>query len=562
MSERLTMRSENTPAVATLYERRAHSAVTFLSAVTDRRYKFLTSLLAITLMGGATIFAAPPEDFDARVESLRKQIGVPGIAITIVENGKVTLAKGYGVKKLGSPDPVDADTIFPTGSTGKAFTVADFAILVDEGKLGWDDKVIDHLPGFQMYDPWVTREMTIRDLLVHRSGLGLGEGDLLFVPRSNLSRAEAVKRLRYLKPATSFRYNFAYDNVLYMAAGQLIETVTNETWEKFTAERIFKPAGMLHSTSDDDVRFKTPDRAQSHARLNGGLRGLGDQEALNERDDLARNAAPAGGLSISANDMARWLLIQLAHGKLPESDARLFSEKAHQQMWSPVVLDPVDPLPPEFKMTEPMFNTCALGWDVRDYRGAKLVWHGGAVFGFLNAVAILPEKNIALSIQVNSEDGGLVRGLMYELLDHYLGLPKGNWPEKLTAYSQKEMAEALKEYQKKSASSAKVGPSLPLANYIGTYADAWYGNIEVGQANGQLTIDFKSTPRMNGKLDHWQYDTFITRITDKAVEPAYVTFNLDADGKIDRVTMKPVSPLADFSWDYQDLLFKPVEKKE
>src|SRR6202044_3984120 len=189
------------------------------------------------------------------VDKLRKDIGVPGMAIAIVEGGKVTLAKGFGVRALGSPTPVDADTIFPTGSTGKAVTVAALAILVDQGKFGWDDKVIDHLPGFQMYDPWGTREMTIRDLLVHRSGLGLGEGDLLFVPRTSLTRAESVRRLRYLKPATSFRSGFAYDNVLYMVAGQLIEAVTGETWEKFTAEDVLKPAGMLHSTTDNVARF-------------------------------------------------------------------------------------------------------------------------------------------------------------------------------------------------------------------------------------------------------------------------------------------------------------------
>ncbi len=203
----------------------------------------------------AAAVAAPPKGFDDRVESLRKQIGVPGMAIAIVENDKVTLAKGFGVKRLGSSEPVDADTIFPTGSTGKAFTVAALGILVDQGKIGWDDKVIDHLPGFQMYDPWVTREMTIRDLLVHRSGLGLGAGDLLFVPRTNLSRAESVRRLRYIKPATSFRSAYAYDNILYMVAGQLIEEVTGETWEKFTANHVLKAAGMLHSTTDDEGHF-------------------------------------------------------------------------------------------------------------------------------------------------------------------------------------------------------------------------------------------------------------------------------------------------------------------
>jgi CubicO group peptidase (beta-lactamase class C family) len=166
--------------------------------------------------------AEPPKDFARRVEAARTAIGVPGLAIAIVENDRVSFAQGFGVRALGGSERVDADTIFPTGSTGKAFTVADLGVLVDEGRIGWDDRVTDRLPGFEMYDPWVTREITIRDLLVHRSGLGLGEGDLMFVPRSNLTRAEAVRRLRYLKPATSFRYGFAYDNVLYMVAGQLI----------------------------------------------------------------------------------------------------------------------------------------------------------------------------------------------------------------------------------------------------------------------------------------------------------------------------------------------------
>jgi CubicO group peptidase (beta-lactamase class C family) len=526
------------------------------------RYLVKHLVLPLVLSIGSSALALPPANFDARVESLRQRIGVPGMAIAIVENGKVTLAKGYGVRKLGSAKQVDGDTIFPTGSTGKAFTVADLGILVDQGKINWDDKVIDHLAGFQMYDSWVTREMTVRDLLVHRSGLGLGAGDLLFVPRSNLSRAEVVKRLRYIKPATSFRYGFAYDNILYMAAGQLIEEVSGESWEKFTLDHVLKPAGMLHSTTDDPPRFATEDRAQPHARMNGGLRGVGDQETLNELDDLARNAAPAGGLAISANDMARWLLIQLGAGAFPESNGRLFSEAAHEEMWKPVLLQPVTPRPPSLQPTQPMFYTYALGWDVQDYRGAKIVWHGGAVFGFETAVVLIPEKKVGFSIEINSEDGEIVLGLMDELLDHYLGLPKGDWPEKMIAYKKQLLDEALKKYHEATAKPAQVGPSLPLASYAGTYADPWYGNIEVGEAKGKLTIDFKSTPRMGGTLEHWQYDTFVTHFDDKTIEPAYVTFNLDADGKVDRVTMKAVSPLVDFSWDYQDLLFRPVEVKK
>jgi len=258
--------------------------------------------------------------------------------------------------------------------------------------------------------------------------------------------------VRYLKPATSFRYAYAYDNILYMVAGQLIESITNETWEKFTEEHILKPAGMLHSTSDDPPRFANADRAYPHARMNGGLRGIGDQEVLNERDDLARNAAPAGGLAISANDFARWLLIQLGAGKLPDGDGRLFSEATHEQMWKPVLLQPDRPRPPSLQPTQPMFYTYALGWDVQDYRGAKIVWHGGAVFGFETAVVLIPQKNVGFSIEINSEDGEMILGLMDELLDHYLGLPKGDWPEKMIDYKKQMMAEGLKKYQTDSPS--------------------------------------------------------------------------------------------------------------
>jgi len=515
---------------------------------------FVLLVLAIV---AAPLAAAPPADFDARVESLRTKIGVPGVAVAIVENGQTTLARGYGVLKMGESARVDADTIFPTGSTGKAFTVAALATLVDAGKIGWDDKVIDRLPGFQMYDPWVTREMTVRDLLVHRSGLGLGAGDMMFVPRGSITRAEAVKRLRYIKPATSFRSGYAYDNVLYMVAGQLIEAVSGQTWEDYVREHVLLAAGMTHSTSDNDRRFAIPNRAFPHARASARVRGVGPLQLLDERDELGRAAAPAGGLAISANDMSKWLALQLARGRLP-GGGQLFSEAAHVQMWKPEVLQPISSRSEALKLTEPMFDAYALGWDIKDYRGVKTVSHGGAVLGFQSIVALIPDKNVGFAVEINSEDGEILLGLMYELLDHYLGFAPNQWPEKFSAYKQDRLAGAMKALDAVAAKPAKVGPSLPLERYAGVYTDPWYGNIDVAVRSGSLTIDFKSTPRMGGRLEHWQYDTFITRFEDKTIEPAYVTFGLDADGHVERVTMKPVSPLADFSYDYADLLFTPA----
>ena len=304
-------------------------------------FKFASLAIAAALLASAAS-AAPPAGFEQRVEQLRKAWGVPGVTVAIVENGKVTLAHGWGVRDITTNRPVDADTIFFTGSTGKAFTNAALATLVDQGKIGWDDKVIDHMPDFRMWDPWVTREMTIRDLLVHRSGLGLGQGDLLFLPNSTLSRKETVRRIRYLKPATSFRSDYAYDNILYMAAGQLIEEVSGQTWETYIQDHVFGPLGMKNSTDTDAAFQRNPNHARPHSRSGGAIHGLGRQTALDENATIAQNAAPAGGLAISANDMSRWLLTQLSHGKIPGSDKSLFSQQ-QSEVNVDAAGDPADP---------------------------------------------------------------------------------------------------------------------------------------------------------------------------------------------------------------------------
>ncbi|MEO7634229.1 MAG: serine hydrolase [Sphingomicrobium sp.] len=502
--------------------------------------------------------AALPAGFTQRVEQLRTAYGAPGVSIAIVENGQPTLAQGWGVREIGKPERVGADTIFGTGSTGKAFTVAALATLVDAGKLKWDDKIIDHMPDFRMWDSWVTREMTVRDLLVHRSGLGLGAGDLLFVPNSDLSRKETVRRLRFIKPATSFRSAYAYDNILYMVAGQLVEDVSGEPWEQYMHTHVFAPLGMNHST-DSDAEFQaTADRAHPHGRFDGAIVGLGRQQPYGPEATLATNAAPAGGLAISANDMTRWLLTQLGRGQIPGSNARLFSAEQSTQMWTPVTLQPIDPRPPEFAVTQPNFDAYALGWDVQDYRGTKVISHGGAVFGSLTQVVLIPSRNIGFSIAVNSEEGEIVRGLMNELLDHYLGLPPGQWPEKYHAYKQGRLAAAAKVVSAQQAKPARVGPSLALDRYVGDYADPWYGTISVRRSGNALAIQFPHSTGMDSVLTHYQYDTFRTQPALRWIEPAFVTFSIDADGKVDRVRMKAVSPLADFSFDYQDLDFAPV----
>lgn len=529
----------------------------------NRRHARSAIAILATLWIANTALAAQPADLDARVEAALKEHGVPGLAIAIVEDGKPVYTKGYGVRRLGSNETVDADTIFPTGSTGKAVTAAALAVLVDDGKLAWDDKVIDHMPWFRMYDPWVTNEMTVRDLLVHRSGLGLGAGDLMFVPSSSRSRKDTVQALRYIKPATSFRSGYAYDNVLYAVAGQLIEEVSGQSWEKFVKERVFKPAGMTSSVTEQSARFANPNRAWPHARLGGRVRGMGEQGVLDERKTLGDNAAPAGGISSSANDMAHWLQVQLGHGTWTNAEGKqvkVFSEEQSKQMWTPAVLTPTAKYPGKIADYSPQFSSYALGWSVRDYRGVKTIEHGGAVFGVQAYVAMIPEKNVGIAVLMNAEDFQVMRGIAVELLDHYLGAPKKDWVaafDEFTETRQQGGVAALDEAAKtRKASGGK--PTLPVAAYAGRYKDAWYGPIDIRNEKGGLRVDFTKTPGMVGRLEHVQYDTFRAVWDDANIEPALVTFGLGAEGKVDRITMKAESPIADFSFDYQDLLFTPA----
>ncbi|MBO9718228.1 MAG: serine hydrolase [Pseudoxanthomonas sp.] len=515
-------------------------------------------------MATATAAATMPAGFDQRVEEAMRSRDVPGMAIAVVQGGQIIHARGYGVRRLGAPEAVDADTIFPTGSTGKAVTAAALAILVDDGKLGWDDKVADHLPDFRMYDPWVTREMTVRDLLLHRSGLGLGAGDLLFIPRTSRSRAEIVHALREIKPATSFRSGYAYDNILYIVAGELVSTVSGQSWESFVRERIFAPMGMKTAVSDEKDRFATANRVQPHARLDPRLRGLGEQQVLPERQGLGQVGAPAGGLSWSANDFARWMQLQLGRGAVPGTDGkkRLYSEASANEMWTPQVPTPIHPYPAPISDITPQFSGYGFGWDVRDYRGVKVIQHGGAVFGVLAFVVLVPERDLGIALMINSEDVDVQRGLGFELLDHFLGFEPRDWVGAFETWNRNRLADGLAALEGMGkAVRKKSRPALANAGYVGEYADAWYGPIAVSERGGKLRIDFRQSPNMAGTLSHWQYDTFRADWDDASLEPAYVTFGLDADGKVERITMKAVSPLADFSYDYQDLLFRPIPAK-
>ncbi len=529
--------------------------------------RWMTSVIVALLLGVASMSGmagpavttirvespSPPADLDAYATRAMKTFGVPGMAIAIVDGDRID-TRAYGVRKLGSPARVDADTTFPIGSNTKAFTTTALAILVDQGKLGWNDRVVDRLPGFRMYDAYASQNMTITDLLVHRSGLGLGEGDLMVFPDTNRTRAELVHSIRYLKPATSFRKGFAYDNVLYSVAGQLVQAVSGQTWESFVKQHIFAPLGMRDATVAYDAQG--PDHAAPHARISEALRGMGPQSVL-PNDGVSRPIAPAGAICASANDMGRWLRVQLDHGAMA-GGKRLFSAAQSNMLWTPVTVVPVRPKPAPIAATTADFAEYALGFFVTDYRGHKIITHDGGVLGGLSEVVIIPDKHVAFAVMINSEDAGAMLAVFYHLLDHYVDAPPTDWIANFHEFIDLRQVAALKAlHAGQQQMHPQRGPSLPLQAYAGVYRDPWYGTMTISDVQGKLRIRFDRSPGMQGALEHAQYDTFRTRWSDRGIEDAYVTFDLNPDGSIAAIRMKPVSPTADFSWDYQDLHFVP-----
>jgi CubicO group peptidase (beta-lactamase class C family) len=517
----------------------------------------LVPALALSLAAMAPLAAqtptAPP-DLDAYVRQVMERFEVPGIGLAIVKDDHVVVAKGYGVRKLGAPEPVDAETLFGIASNTKVFTATALGILAEEGKLEWDAPVVRYLPGFQMYDAWVTRQMTVRDLLVHRSGLGLGAGDLMFWPPTTFTRKELVERLRYIEPATSFRSAYAYDNVLYPVAGEVIEAVSGMPWEDFVRTRILEPVGM----SGSDVRLSdpasVPNAATTHARVEGTVRAVPPH--------LGENVNPAGGIFSNARDMARWVMVQLDSGRVAGTDTRVFGSGVTRQLWRPVNPMPFGDPPPELEPLRHNFQFYALGLGVWDYQGHRVIGHTGGLPGYLSRVMWLPEEKLGVVVLTNQESGEAFDAIAYHIVDHYLGRPDFDW---LGGYAARrarfDAAVEAAVSRSAGARNEQSTPSLPLGRYAGTYRDAWYGDVTLSEEDGGLVIRFSRTPSLVGDVEHWQYDSFLVRWRDRTLRAdAFITFRLDENGRIESARMKPASPAVDFSYDFQDLHLKRVER--
>ena len=526
-------------------------------------HRWLASVATLLALGSASLARAqdtPPADFDAYARAALPVFQTPGAAVAVVKNGRVVLAKGYGVRRLGQRDPVDAHTLFQIASNTKAFTAAALAMLVDEGRLAWDDPVTRHLSWFQLSDPYVTRELTVRDLLTHRSGLGLGAGDLVWY-HSDYPRDTILYRMRYAKVASSFRSEFAYDNVLYVAAGEVIPGITGQSWEVFVRRRIFQPLGMSEARVTARNVAPGDNFAAAHAVVEGRL-----TEVSRDTFDAVN---PAGGIVANVSDLAKWMLVQLDSGRVrgaagaatAEGGRRLWSSARTEEMWSPQTIQRVPDLPPSLAAYRPNFLLYGLGWDLRDYRGHKLVTHTGGLDGMTSRTLLVPDEKLGIVVLTNGESP-LSSALAWRLLDHYLEAPVSDWTAAMAEFVRAREAEARKiERQATGTRNANSRPSLPLERYAGRYTDQMYGDVTITQEGSRLVLRFSHSPALTGDLEHWQYDTFVARWRQPNIPDAYVTFALQPDGSIKAMEMAAVSPLADFSYDFQDLLFRPAESR-
>lgn len=501
------------------------------------------------------------QDFDAYVEDVRARFDVPAIAVAIVKDGKVVLERGYGTRDLESKVPADEHTLFAIASNTKAFTAASLSMLADEGKLDMGDRVIDHLPWFRMADAYVTREMRIRDLLAHRSGLGLGAGDLLYWPGSDYTTQEVARRLKDVPLDGGFRAQYAYDNILFGVAQLVVEAASGQSFEDFLQTRIFAPLGM------DETRFNA-DHLRPGDNVATGYAKEDFTTLVAAPQVTWGNVSGAGGLYSSVHDLTKWVRVQLDQGVIAgEGDdaTRLFSEKRQREMWSMLTPIPVGkPAVPELAAATPNFAGYGEGWSLSDYRGRKLVWHTGGWPGFVSRITLVPDRELGVIVLTSAEAGGAFQAVTMRALDAFLDAPQTDWTAAYLAARGNAQEKADKSWQKHlAARDTRSRPSLPLAGYADTYRDPWYGDVVVSQEGNTLRIRFSHTADLVGSLEHWQHDTFVVRWDHRWLNAdAFLDFSLDPDGKVREARMQAISPLTDFSFDFHHLRLAPVEKDE
>ncbi|QHJ12630.1 Protein flp [Paraglaciecola mesophila] len=501
---------------------------------------------------------------DTKIHKIMDRLSIPGVAVGVIKDGRIVLEKSYGVKDIRTNEPLSNQSLFKIASNTKAFTAAALGMLVDDGKLNWDDPVVKHLPDFQLHDPWISAHFTITDLLTHRSGLGLGAGDLMLWPEpSSFSRTEVVHNLRYLKPTGQFRADYAYDNLLYIVAGEVVAAASGQPWEQFVEKRIFAPLGMQHCYAGHIPAKAQPFVATPHGMVDGEL-------ATIERDvDTSKPnvSGAAGGIQCSLEDMLTWAQVQLNKGMTADLKP-LFSTKQHQEMWTAKTIMPVSGTDKRYNNSH--FSAYGLGWRLNDVDGKLRVHHSGSLAGMYSYVTFFPELDLGIVVLTNQQSSAARSALMYTLMKPYLGDDDTDW---LNVFAPTiSPAESNKAQSPTTLSDVTTNPALTrsvqggavtdtsLKAALGVYRDDWLGDFHLEQKNGRIQLRSTRVIKLVGELyADEQLDRFLVRWDDRSLEAdVYIKLHRTKNKAITGIELIPVHADIDFSYDFQDLNLRKV----
>lgn len=494
-----------------------------------------------------------PAQIDSLVDKTMKTFHIPGMAVAVLKDGEAVIKKGYGVSAAETGQPVDTQTLFGIASNTKAFTSAALAQLIDAGKLEWDTQVTDIIPEFKLYDPYVTREFTVRDLLTHRSGLGLGAGDLMLWPTSNITTLdEMIHNLRYLKPVSSFRTKYDYDNLLYIVAGEVVARVSGQSYEDYITQHLFKVLGMDRANLNLDKLAADKNKIYGHSMIEGKL------EAYKGRpySDITK---AAGGIFASINDMTKWVQARLQMGKYgPGEKDRLFSEAQAAEMWTPQTI--IGTGKDEYNTH---FKAYGLGWRLQDVNGYLQVWHTGGLSGIVSKVTLIPELNLGIIVLTNQEVGAAYEAVTNSILDAYFGIQNQDRIQQYQDSRTRAFAYAKTiedEVEKTISDSENQQRKSPDPDILtGVYKDPWFGEVHITNKNGQLRFSSVQSPELTGPLQFYKGTTYVVKWDRRSISAdAFVNFNLNTSGQASGFTMEAISPLTDFSYDFQDLDFSKL----
>ncbi len=488
------------------------------------------------------------QKLDDLVKNTLTTFDVPGISVGVIKDGKVVYSKGFGKRSLANNLPMNDETLVGIASNSKGFTCTALAILADEGKLSWNDKVTKFIPEFQMYDPYVSKEITIKDLVTHRAGLGLGQGDLMFFPEGGtMTINDIIKNVKYLKPENSFRTKLDYNNIMFIVAGEVIHRISGQSWAEFIEQRIFKPIGMNASFGNYNRA-----RAASSANIIDAHAPV-DGKAVAVPHDWNETADAAGGILSNIKDMGLWADF-LMNGFTTKKGQKLVSDKQIQELWQIQ-----QPAPMALKNPyDSGFYGYGLGWFISDVKGHKQVQHTGGLIGTVTQFTLIPDLKLGIVVLTNQQSGAAFNTITNTIKDSYLGIAGRNWlktyGDRMSSYNTKVEKDKKEIFEKSNAFRKLKNQQVKPEQIVGVYKDAWFGEVEILQEKNVFRIYAKNSPRLKGELLPYSPNVFIVKWDDRSYDAdAFLDFDLNENGIAQSIKMKPISDVTDFSFDFGDL---------